>query len=273
MATLALSGCMHSTNQANAFSLVLLQRIELEGALAETSGLVCSATGMLTINDSGNAAALFAIDYQGQIVKRYDIHSANIDWEAVTTIGDTVYIADIGNNKGKRKDLSILAFNTLTEEVDANRLSYASNRTPNANKPYAHNFDAEALTAKDNTLVLFSKSWADYVAKIYQFSFDGALVDLEPVAEFSGLPGVITGADWDSQRQQFVLIGYKSDPFGNFDTFIARVSAKFELMSVQPLDELKQAEGICVDKQGDYWVSQEGSDSAPALLLQYQVEN
>ncbi|MEW9797300.1 hypothetical protein [Alteromonas sp. CYL-A6] len=260
-----LSGCVSSVAE-NLPALTERQRVTLPPSLSETSGLFCQGERLLTINDSGNSPLLYTINTRGDVEHVRLLHARNHDWEAVTMIGDTAFVADIGNNHGNRENLSVIQVSASKEET-VYPVGYADN-TPARNTSYAHDFDAEALTAKEGKLLLFSKSWASYDARVYIFAPGEDISQLRPSARITGLPGVITGADWDSVRNEFAVIGYRSDPFGNFDAFLARISEDFRVITVWPLDGFRQAEGICVSPSGSYWVSQEADDTQPALLIE-----
>lgn len=70
-------------------------------------------------NDSGDTARLFAINGRGEIIKPpYSdqdkpwpglevLVAANVDWEDITIDGDTLYVADTGNNGNARRDLGV----------------------------------------------------------------------------------------------------------------------------------------------------------------------
>ena len=80
-------------------------------ALSEISGLAASRRqpGILwAINDSGQPAALHALDLQGRLRGRWPIAADNRDWESLdlARIGDRDYlvIADIGDNLGRHRD-------------------------------------------------------------------------------------------------------------------------------------------------------------------------
>jgi hypothetical protein len=71
--------------------------------MREASGLVASRRfeGVLwTLSDSGNAAAIYAIDRSGRLLAEYTVQeAANVDWESLA-IDERgfLYIADVGNN-------------------------------------------------------------------------------------------------------------------------------------------------------------------------------
>jgi len=100
----------------------------------ETSGMAKSRTYpdvYWVLNDSGNGPFLFAIDGKGKALLppwrtgRYSVGpqekgdgkepwpgmellvAANLDWEDMTIDGDTLYVADMGNNGNARRDLGV----------------------------------------------------------------------------------------------------------------------------------------------------------------------
>ena len=267
---LLLSGCATQyppTTQA----LTLSPLHVLSQQLEETSGLYCTDDRLFTINDSGNEAKVFELNYDGLVTQTYPLPLRNIDWEAITGDDEFLYIADIGNNKGKRETLMVHKVSRRDyNHVDSFSIQYAGNE-PSDNFPYAHDFDAEAMVLAEGKLLIFSKSWRTGIANVYEVGSETQQI-LTPIAHIAGLPGVITGADFDEVRNLYVVVGYKSDPFGNFSTFLAQLDTSFTPIEVWPLDEYKQVEGICVDKQGDYWFSEEATDLRKASLTRATIK-
>jgi len=70
-----------------------------------------------TLEDSGNAPELYALNLKGDIINTLKITNAtNIDWEELTSDNEgNLYIGDFGNNHNTRKDLCIY-------KVDASQL-------------------------------------------------------------------------------------------------------------------------------------------------------
>ena len=141
---LLLSGCATQyppTTQA----LTLSPLHVLSQQLEETSGLYCTDDRLFTINDSGNEAKVFELNYDGLVTQTYPLPLRNIDWEAITGDDEFLYIADIGNNKGKRETLMVHKVSRRDyNHVDSFSIQYAGNE-PSDNFPYAHDFDAEAM--------------------------------------------------------------------------------------------------------------------------------
>lgn len=245
--------------------------VELPQELSETSGLFCEIDSMYSLNDSGNAPVIYRINYQGEITERTRLPLTNRDWEAITADDTSFYIADVGNNKGKREKVEVHKVNRRnTNDITTFTLKYAGNNA-SSNIPYAHDFDSEAMVKYGNELLLFSKSWRTGITHVYKVNEGEAEQTISPFASIEGLPGVVTGVDFDRHQGKFVITGYKSDPFGNFATFIAQISQDYTLLDIWPLEQYKQVEGVCVDIKGTYWFSEEATEGRKASLSSAQV--
>ena len=82
--------------------------------LSESSGLAVSGRtpGLLwSHNDSGNAAVLFALDAAGGMRGRVRVPIRTRDWEDISAArcasGDCLYLADIGDNQQRRRQVQI----------------------------------------------------------------------------------------------------------------------------------------------------------------------
>ena len=271
LAALTISGCASYYSSGNT-KLNLDNLIVLPDELEETSGLYCSASEIVTLNDSGNSADIFHLTYTGAIIGRDRLALTNFDWEAVSASETHWYVADLGNNKGKREQLSVYKIDrTDLTNITPFSIRYEGNK-PSANMPYAHDYDSEAMVKTDDKLLLFSKSWQTGIAKVYAVDESVSQQQLQPFATIEGLPGVITGADYDKTRNVFVVVGYKSDPFGNFAAFMAQLNTQFEPINIWPLSDYKQVEGVCVDAGGAYWFTEESTKGRKASLTRGWIE-
>jgi hypothetical protein len=251
---------------------VVLEENDLVNELKETSGLYCPEIGSaFTINDSGNKPIIFKINSSGQIINKKLVSAKNTDWEAITGDSQYFYIGDVGNNKGKRKFVEIhivpkLDLKKLTlkkgNESTANdtplNLFYINNSI-NKNEYLDHDYDAETLINLDESLFLFSKSWNSGTLFIYQLNKIETTQYIEPVSEIMGLPGVITGGDFDRKNNQFILVGYKLNGMGGFSPFMAIINRNFSLHKSFVLSGYGQVEGVCVAPNGEVWFTQESS--------------
>lgn len=133
----------------------------LPGVLRETSGLALSGRlhGVLwTHNDSGNDPVLFAVDSAGAVVARVRVDGArNADWEALAQApcaeGSCLYVADIGDNTERRREVVIYV---VPEPAPEDSVS-APARTVRFRYPGGPR-DAEALAAaRGGQLYVISK--------------------------------------------------------------------------------------------------------------------
>ncbi|MBO1254699.1 hypothetical protein J3L16_03240 [Alteromonas sp. 5E99-2] len=234
--------------------------------LHETSGLVCDASGTFSINDSGNKPKLYELNERGE-TKAHSLALKNTDWEALAASNSHFYVADIGNNAGKRKYLTIYAVERSKLKLEGKIELQYENNEPSKNVSLSHDFDGEALTYVDNKLVLFSKSWKSRIAKVYFVDLDKKQQKLEVQVSMEGLPGVITGADFDDTTNTYTVVGYEMGGFGFVLPFIAKLSKDFQVIKVDQLYNYGQVEAVCVHN-GKTWFTQEKSPFKPAKLVQ-----
>ena len=269
--TLLFASACANQYPASVASLNVMSVAQLPEELSETSGLFCEADGMFSLNDSGNAPVIYRVNYQGEIIERTRLPLTNRDWEAITADDTSFYIADVGNNKGNREKVEVHKVSRLNaNDITTFTLKYAGNNA-SSNMPYAHDFDSEAMVKYGEELLLFSKSWRTGITHIYKINEGEIEQTITPFASIEGLPGVVTGVDFDRHQGKFVITGYKSDPFGNFATFIAQISQDYTLHDIWPLERYKQVEGVCVDNKGTYWFSEEATEGRNASLSSAHV--
>jgi hypothetical protein len=257
---------------ANTSNYIVLDEINLPEELKETSGLYCPDIGSAyTINDSGNKPIIYNIDHTGRIIDKKLIATKNEDWEALTGDNNNFYIGDVGNNSGKRKFVQIHAVSKKDNNSDninnddngdnsvrTSKVFYVNNSVK-SNKYLKHDFDAESLINFDDSLVLFSKSWSTGTLFIYQLNKSEPQQFVEHISEIDGIPGVITGGDFDSKNNRFILVGYELKGMGSFYPFIVILNKDFSLNKSFKLLDYAQVEGMCVTPNGEIWFTQEGS--------------
>ncbi|OFI33598.1 hypothetical protein BFC17_02730 [Alteromonas lipolytica] len=260
-----------TTGSSESAKIEVVETQLLSQDLVETSGLFCENMQTYTINDSGNSPTLFTLDASGTVIDSQQVAKKNSDWEAVTADSEYFYIGDFGNNGGKRTNLSIVKVSrTNPEQYERLSISYEGYDV-RKNEYYAHDYDAEAMVAHGSHLILFSKSWLTRKLKIYFVDKSAKEQVLSAKFEVSGIPGVITGADWDSYNKRFIVVGYSSNALGIFKPFIATLSEQFELLETYKLDGFAQVEGLCVMGDNDIWLTQENSPFSAAKLFKIKL--
>jgi hypothetical protein len=228
---------------------------DLEEDMKETSGIIYYGGSVWTINDSGGEPEIYKIDKAtGTVIQKVIIlNGSNRDWEDITQDDDFIYVGDFGNNDGNRSDLKIYKFAkseiTAKKKVELNAeiidLSYSDQKSFSESKHH-HNFDCESMISFGDSLIIFSKNWADGKTRMYKMPKIPGQYQLDPLDTFDA-DGLVTGADYNKDSKKLVLIGYKDRlPFiYYFSNFNGR---KFESDQVYRfnLNKMKdsQTEGI-----------------------------
>ena len=255
------------------FSLLSNAQIQLDSILLpqkinETSGLEYYNDYLITHNDSGNAPRLYAINSEGELVLESTIHgTVNRDWEDLASDGSHYFIADIGNNKGKRKDLTIYILNSKLFLEDSIHFDYKAQT--NFEKRKKHRFDAEALTVVGDSLLIFSKDRKQFSTQLYTIPKAGGNYSLVPIAEWA-VGALITAADYDQENQLLALTGYKT----NWQQFIYLIHnfVLEQVKNIQPKKyllplEKAQVEAIKIIDKNHFWItSEEGGGGHPQLF-------
>lgn len=182
----------------------------LPAAVVESSGLARgSSLGVLwTHGDSGTPPALHAITASGRLLRTVPVEGATaVDWEDIASDGaGGLWIADVGNNLNRRRDLALFhvpepdPFGDGPAVVD--RVLQFAYPEQTAFPPAALHFDAEALFVDDGVLWLLTKHRGDPSTALYRLDDRGdGTADAVRVAtrgvggEGHPFGGMVTGAD------------------------------------------------------------------------------
>jgi len=252
----------------------VIKEFSLPPELAETSGLYCpEQNSVYTLNDSGNEPIVYKLNLIGEIEQQSKLDVKNRDWESLTGDKQHFYIGDIGNNNGKRKFIEIHVIDKDVVDAKVKRslqISYADNNI-DKNEYLNHDFDAEAFVSVGADLILFSKSWQTKNLHIYKLSKTELIQQVEPIVTVEGLPGIVTGVDYNAFTKEYVLVGYSLYGLGSFSAFIAKMDRRFNLLASYPLTGFNQVEGVCVSPNGEVWISQESSFFSSQKLAKLQL--
>ena len=262
-----------SCDTSSSPSLSLVPLASFDSRLSETSGLIRWQAHFISHNDSGNPPELLVLDKAGQLISRLPVPAENNDWEDITARGSKVYLADTGNNGGRRRDLCILVLSLVQDKVRHQAslpVAYAE-QTHFQPGRHQHNFDAEALTWVNGELWLFTKRWLDQETALYKV----------PTVEVSATPDsctthstalraqqqlntkmLVTGADFDAQSNTLMLIGYSRN-WLNRQAWIwlypVQDGRVIEPLGRQfTLSDQGQFEGISLGEDGFIYVTREG---------------
>lgn len=185
----------------------------LPEAVFETSGLLFYNNKIITHNDSGNTAQLFDLDTISlQITRTITISNVlNIDWEDIAQDETYIYVGDIGNNNGSRRDLAVYRilktdydkFNSVIAEKIEFSYEDQTDFTPSPNSDW----DAEALFVLDDKLVILTKQWQSSGTVAYGIPKTPGTFTASKIGNYS-VNGLVTGASFNPGTQILYLIGY-----------------------------------------------------------------
>ena len=235
------------------------QRIELPAVVEETSGLARIGEDLLTHNDSGDKAALYQISTSGDLVSTIGIQDAiHRDWEDMAQDDKHYYIADTGNNKGKRKDLTVYILSHDFVLQDSIKIAYSKQRS--FKKKKKTKYDAECLISYGDSLLIFSKNRKSRSTQLYAFPKKAGTYSLTSLKKFK-VNTLITGGDYDADAKLLVLTGYlpdrsqyliKAQPFA-LNALDEVILEKYKL----PLEKA-QVEAVSIIDSSQVWISSEG---------------
>jgi len=204
-----LAGLAGRTNGQESEALSPLQSFDLHEDLKESSGLIHWEGSLWTHNDSRDNT-LYRIDpASGKITDRILMKGAvNTDWEDMAQDRDFIYIGDIGNNSGNRKDLHILRISKGSFKKDTISFNYADQEdfTPRAQ---ATDFDCEAMIVHREQIFLFTKEWITAGTTVYTLPVSPGNHVARKVSSYP-VEGLITGADISTDGAMIILCGYSS---------------------------------------------------------------
>lgn len=245
--------------------------------LRETSGIVASRThpGVLWIhNDSGDAAAVYAVGVDGSDLGRFRLTNAiAIDWEDIARGPgpdpgrEYLYLGDIGDNLLIRSRLSIYRIpepepgrpGGVVEDVELLTVTYGE----------AGSFNAEAMTIDPfaGDLLVITKRDSEGRSIVFRTPLDRLGTEtatlLEPIAILSlGDRAEVTAADITDDGGLIALRGYSEVWMWVRDT--ADIATTFEAEPcLAPSPTEVQGEALAFDPAtGGYFTVSEGSGAA-----------
>lgn len=237
---------------------------ELSETVSETSGLILWNNWLVTHNDNVDAR-LYCLDtLYGNIVQTFSLGTVeNTDWEEISQDEDYIYIGDIGNNSGSRRDLKILriekaSLSAGSPQIDSIMFSY-SGQTDFTPHELNTDYDCEAFIVTNDSIYLFTKQWVNKRTRYWSLPKRPGTYSAKLRSEYD-VDGMITGATFYSRSRIIVLTGYS----GTLDPFLYLLydfsSSDFFNGNKRRIDvslPLHQIEGITTSNGIRYFVSNE----------------
>ncbi len=257
------------------FASASFERVKsLPPELKESSGLVYVKPYLWTIVDSTDTRLYALSPVTGQVVKKVLVKGVeNHDWESIARDDRYLYIGDVGNNAGNRRDIAIyrLPLTTLRQAVVNDVKTFHVNYYAYTPKlfPYAHDFDAEALLVSDKSILVVTKNWRSGGATLYRLPKRPGRHEARPFGRLH-FSGMVTAASWEDNVVSF--LSYQPGLFG------FRVSLRqwmwpggetmwaSSVFHTEVLPVTCQAEGL-THTRDKLWVTCEGNAAHPAQLF------
>ncbi len=133
-------------------------KFRLPDSVEEASGLVYSgADSLWWHNDSGDGPVLYVTDLKGNLLRRDSLAGIRaIDWEDMTSDrAGTLYIGDVGNNRGLRTYFQIYRYRLSDGQLDSILFRYPGQDGSGRQAP--GNLDTEGFFFYRDSLHFFTK--------------------------------------------------------------------------------------------------------------------
>ena len=225
---LSFMACQYLDNGAG----LLISVNPLPNELTENSGLIEMDDDLFVgLNDGGNAPNLYLFSLKQRIGTRtVKISNAqNVDWEDLTQDETYVYIGDMGNNSGNRKDLTIYRVNKdelrIKTEVEAEKITFTYENQTTFKVSKKNNFDCEALVVVGDSLYLFTKNRGNQQTDLYSLPKSPGDYKANHLSQFDA-GGLITSAVFrrNTLGNELVLLGYQAKTYQGFMIYFPMVN-------------------------------------------------
>ncbi len=250
---------------------------DLPAEVSETSGLLFFNNKLLTHNDSGTTAQIFEIDTVNlSIVRTVSISNAtNVDWEDIAQDSQYIYIGDIGNFNGDRADLVVYRVVKSAylqgDAVTAERIEFSYEDQTDFTPSQQSEWDAEALAAIGDQLVIFTKNWQTNTTTAYAIPKAPGKHTALNLGSYS-VNGLVSGATYNESKTTLFLLGY-SKQLQPFVVEVPNIGSEFAFNGNEVKTFLSigfaQVEGITSVSPNRYLISSEYFNNAsPPVILQ-----
>jgi len=252
--------------------------------LTENSGLIEMDDDLyIGLNDSGNPANLYLFSVKRRMGTRtVKINNAqNVDWEDLTQDETYVYVGDMGNNSGDRKDLTIYRIKKddlrKNAEADAEKITFAYDLQTKFKASSKNNFDCEALVTVGDSLHLFTKNRGNKMTDLYSLPTVPGDYRAKHLGQFAA-NGLVTSAALrkHGDKSDLVLIGYneKSHNYTGFMIYFPSVEGTHFFQAISKRVEFNtslQIESVLYHGEHQVWITNEESKSQEGLIYKAEI--
>ncbi|KAA9340573.1 hypothetical protein [Adhaeribacter soli] len=241
----------------------------LSATIKEASGLADSRTApgnLWVAEDSGNPPQLHLLNYKGQATGKIYLKGAtNRDWEDIALAGNTLYVADIGDNNSSKSNYTIYELPEPVLGTDTvrefNRIRF---RYPDGPR------DAEAVLVDPQTHTIYLLTKRDNPSRIYKLTppFNYQAIDTATFVQELPFSGVVSAALSPNGSEAILktytgLYYYKQQAPTSVDALF-RQEPKELAYQIEPQGE---AVAFARDNSGFFTLSEKGLSDAVNLYF------
>ncbi|QIX28042.1 esterase-like activity of phytase family protein [Nocardioides sp. JQ2195] len=214
-------------------------------AILESSALIATGDLMVTTNDSGDSARVFTVDPDtGATLGTISWGGAAADVEAMAPArGGQVWVADIGDNLGKRHDISVTRIPVGPADATVSGTTYPLEFRDGPR-------DAEALLAHPTTGRLYVVSKGVLGGQFYVAPKTLRTAAPNRLTTLGAAPGLVTDGAFFPDGKHLVVRTYSRAVVYRFPSL--------EVVGTVDLPRQQQGEGIAVAPDGRIYLSSEG---------------
>lgn len=228
--------------------------IRLPKEINECSGMIfINDSTLIFHNDSDRPTKLFTYSLTTKSVLKIDTITIQLkDFEAISKNNKLLFLADIGNNLNKRKDLSIHVFDNNSKSlIDNHQISYPDQEAFPPNNTLKQ-FDAEAIIYQNNQVLIFSKNRTkpyDGICKVYTYDLKSKAISHSNSILFPKKSWCKTSiTDACLFQNQYYLLSYQ---------YIFVLDSNFKLLKKHRFSRILQREAIAINSKGTIFVASE----------------
>jgi hypothetical protein len=195
--------------------------------IEENSGLLYYKDLIFTFNDSQGKTEIYGFDTTSGEIKNtiFLKNSKNVDWEAITSDGESIYVGDFGNNSGNRKDLTIYYFSLASINLDlpfqeVETLSFTfeiDGQSSYENLNRKNDYDIESMVFYNQKIHFFTKEWVSLQTAHHTLDLN---IPYQISKKIETFPIGYLVTDAFAEDKRLYLVGYTKDSFAFLSQFI-----------------------------------------------------
>ena len=263
----------------------LKELFPLPKKLKEVSGITYFPENNLlyTLEDSGNANEIYAINFEGKLDKTIAISNAtNVDWEDITKDKEgNIYIGDFGNNDNERQDLCIYKIdkNQLNKDlaVAEYKVSFSyPEQTEFPPKKKELFYDVEGFFEFQNNFYLFTKNRSknfDGTVFIYKIPNASGTQKAEKIGEFKTCDNynhcVLTSATISPDGKKVALLSH--DKIVLFEGFSGDLFHKGTQKEIK-VDHFSQKEAVVFKDNNTLLIADEKTNKVGGKVYEFKLK-